>query len=54
MERTRRGWATGPAGPAVGRLGPRAFLPGSRYVEGMVGLFYMTDEAVRDDPELQA
>ncbi|KAM8955397.1 LOW QUALITY PROTEIN: polyunsaturated fatty acid (12S)/(13S)-lipoxygenase, epidermal-type-like [Lycaon pictus] len=26
----------------------------SRYVEGMVGLFYMTDEAVRDDPELQA
>uniref|UniRef100_A0A8C0MU98 Arachidonate 12-lipoxygenase, 12S type n=1 Tax=Canis lupus familiaris TaxID=9615 RepID=A0A8C0MU98_CANLF len=25
-----------------------------RYVEGMVGLFYMTDEAVRDDPELQA
>ncbi|CAD7689796.1 unnamed protein product [Nyctereutes procyonoides] len=26
----------------------------SWYVEGMVSLFYMTDEAVRDDPELQA
>ena len=28
--------------------------PGSRYVEKMVSLFYKSDGAVKDDPELQA